>query len=229
MLVADDQDHDESQARERMLAGITAQVIFSCARLGKAALSRRVQQALADVPRHDFVPIDLRPYAYADSPLPIGCGKTISQPFVVAVMTDLLDLQPTDKVLDIGTGLGYQTALLSRLAGQVYSVELIEALAQGARLRLARLGCSNVTQRVANGHAGWPEQAPFDKIIVSAAPETVPPALIDQLVPGGRLVLPAGPPEQQQLMVVDKAADGTLRQRKVFAVRFSVLEDTAPR
>ncbi|WP_374567378.1 protein-L-isoaspartate(D-aspartate) O-methyltransferase [Ideonella sp.] len=223
------EDDDYVQARERMLAEITALVIFNCGRLGKAALSRRVLDALAEVPRHAFVPPDLQPYAYADSPLPIGCGKTISQPFIVAVMTDLLDPQPGDKLLDIGTGLGYQTAILSRLAGHVYSVELIEALALSARQRLRQLGCHNVTLRVANGHQGWPEEAPFDKIIVSAAPEEVPPALLAQLAPGGRLVLPAGPVDHQQLLVIDKAGDGTLHRRDIFAVRFSTLEDTAPR
>lgn len=223
------EDEDYVQARERMMAEITALVIFNCGRLGKAALNRRVLNVLAEVPRHAFVPLDLQPYAYADSPLPIGCGKTISQPFIVAVMTDLLDPQPGDKLLDIGTGLGYQTAVLSRLAGHVYSVELIEALALSARQRLRQLGCDNVTLRVANGHEGWPEEAPFDKIIVSAAPEEVPPALLAQLAPGGRLVLPAGPPDHQQLLVIDKAGDGTLRRRDIFAVRFSLLEDTAPR
>jgi len=147
----------------------------------------------------------------------------------VAVMTDLMDPQPADRVLEIGTGMGYQTAILSRLVKHVYTVELIELLALAARQRLSRLGCRNVTQRVANGHQGWPEQAPFDKILVSAAPQEVPPALVEQLAPGGRLVLPAGPPEHQVLLVLDKAADGTLKRREVFGVRFSVLEDSAPR
>ncbi|MEK8034604.1 protein-L-isoaspartate(D-aspartate) O-methyltransferase [Ideonella sp. DXS29W] len=223
------EDDEYVQARERMLAEVTALVIFNCGRLGKAALSRRVMSVMREVPRHVFVPLDMRPYAYADSPLPIGCGKTISQPFIVAVMTDLLDPQPDDKLLDIGTGLGYQTAVLSRLAGQVCSVELIEALSVGARQRLHQAGCRNVALHVGNGHHGWPEEAPFDKIIVSAAPETVPPALVEQLAPGGRLVLPAGPPEQQQLLVIDKGPDGSLHEREVFAVRFSSLENTAPR
>jgi protein-L-isoaspartate(D-aspartate) O-methyltransferase len=222
-------DDDFAQARSGMLAEITALVIFNCGRLGKAALGRRVLSAMAEVPRHAFVPAPLQGCAYADTPLPIGCGKTISQPFIVAVMTDLLDPQPGQRVLEIGTGMGYQTAILSRLCGQVFSVELIEALALAARARLASLGCSNVLLRVANGHRGWPELAPFDKIIVSAAPEEVPPALIEQLAPGGRMVLPAGPPEQQQLLVIDKAADGTVSRREIFAVRFSVLEDGTPR
>ena len=222
-------DTQFAQARDQMMAEITALVIFNCARLGKAGLNRHVLEVMAEVPRHAFVPPELQAYAYADTPLPIGCGKTISQPFIVATMTDLLDPQPGDRVLDIGTGLGYQTAILSRLVSEVYSIELIESLALRARQRLARLGCANVQQRVGNGHLGWPEKAPFDKIIVTAAPEALPPALVEQLAPGGRMVLPAGPPESQQLMVVDKAADGTLKTKPILAVRFSVLEDAAPR
>jgi protein-L-isoaspartate(D-aspartate) O-methyltransferase len=222
-------DTQFAQARDQMMAEITALVIFNCARLGKAALNRQVLEVMADVPRHEFVPTELQAYAYADTPLPIGCGKTISQPFIVATMTDLLDPQPGDRVLDIGTGLGYQTAILSRLAHEVCTVELIESLAVRARQRLARLGCGNVHQRVGNGHFGWPEKAPFDKIIVTAAPEEIPPALVEQLAPGGRMVLPAGLPDAQQLMVVDKAPDGRLSQRNVLAVRFSVLENAAPR
>lgn len=218
-----------AQARQAMLAEIASLVIFHCLQLGKAALSRRVLDAMAQVPRHEFVPAELREHAYMDSPLPIGCGKTISQPFIVAVMTDLLDPQPTDRILEIGTGLGYQTAVLSKLAGSVHSVELIEPLALAARQRLSRLRCGNVTQRVANGSRGWPEEAPFDKIIASVAPIDVPGAWIEQLAPGGRLVLPAGPPDQQQLLVIDKAADGSLSRRSVFPVRFSTLEDTSPR
>lgn len=229
-VMADDTDF--AQARDQMLAEIDAQVIFHWSRLGKASLDRRVLRAMAEVPRQDFVPPDLRAYAYADSPLPIGCGKTISQPFIVAVMTDLLAAQPDERVLEIGTGHGYQTALLSRLAGQVFSVELIKALSDHAAALLRRLGCQNVLLRVGNGHAGWPEMAPFDKILVSAAPEAVPLALLQQLAPGGRLVLPAGPVEQQKLLVIERTDDaGELEftTREIFAVRFSVLEDRAPR
>ena len=222
-------DTQFAQARDQMMAEITALVIFNCARLGKAGLNRHVMEVMAEVPRHEFVPTELQAYAYADTPLPIGCGKTISQPFIVATMTDLLEPKPTDRVLDIGTGLGYQTAILSRLVAEVYSIELIESLALRARQRLGRLGCANVQQRVGNGHFGWPEKAPFDKIIVTAAPQELPPALLEQLAPGGRMVLPAGPPESQHLMVVDKAADGSVTTRNILAVRFSVLEDAAPR
>lgn len=217
-------EHEFSILREQMLAQIAAQTIFSTARLGKAALGARVMQVLGEVPRHEFVPLELRPFAYADTPLPIGFGKTISQPFMVAVMTDLLDVQPTDTVLEIGTGLGYQSAVLSRLAKRVYSVELIEELLRQARQRLARLGCANVEVRVGNGRAGWREHAPFDRIIVTAAPELIPPALIRQLGAGGRMVIPAGLPESQILMLVNKDRDERLQTKDFLPVRFSLLE-----
>ncbi|NRF69614.1 protein-L-isoaspartate(D-aspartate) O-methyltransferase [Aquincola sp. S2] len=211
-----------------MIGEIVAMTVFSCGQLGKAALQRRVLDALGDVPRHLFVPPLLRPLAYLNRPLPIGCDKTISQPFIVAVMTDLLELQPTDRVLEIGTGLGYQCAVLSALARRVYSVELIETLALQARRRLADAGCDNVELRIGDGNHGWPEQAPFDKIIVTAAPEQIPPALIAQLKLGGRLVLPAGPPDAQRLIVVQKTLDGALATRELLPVRFSQLDHAAP-
>ena len=171
------------------------------------------------------MPLELQPLAYEDCPLPIGCGKTISQPFIVAVMTDLLDLRPTDTVLEIGTGLGYQTAVLAQLAQRVYSVERIDALAAQARRRLALQGYANIEIRVGNGCAGWPEHAPFDRIIVTAAPELIPLALLDQLAPGGRLVIPAGLAHAQQLLRVDKDAGGRLSTQEILAVQFSLLED----
>ncbi|WP_280154741.1 protein-L-isoaspartate(D-aspartate) O-methyltransferase [Piscinibacter sp. XHJ-5] len=221
-------DEEFAELRQGMLAEIAAQAIYACARLGKAALSPRVLEALAKVPRHEFVPVELRPYAYADSPLPIGFGKSISQPFVVAVMTDLLDVRPTDRVLEIGTGLGYQAAILAELAQRVYSVELLAELAEQARRRLMRQGHANVQVIVGNGCHGCPEHAPFDKIVVTAAPDLIPPALIYQLKPGGRMVLPAGLPDDQQLILVEKSADGVVSTRDIFAVRFSLLEDTEP-
>jgi len=208
-----------------MLAEIAAKTIFATSYLGKAALHRRVMDAMGKVPRHEFVPFELRPYAYVDSPLPIGFGKTISQPFIVAVMTDLLDVQPTDRVLEIGTGLGYQSAVLAELATQVFSVELIEELADQARRRLAQQDHPNVDIKVGNGCHGWPEHAPFDKVIVTAAPELIPPALTYQLKPGGKMVIPAGLPDAQQLIVVEKDAGGSLTTREIFAVMFSTLED----
>jgi protein-L-isoaspartate(D-aspartate) O-methyltransferase len=221
-------DEEYSQLREGMLAGVAAQVIFACGDLGKAALSPRVLDALGKVPRHEFVPVELRPFAYADSPLPIGFGKSISQPFIVAVMTDLLDIRPADRVLEIGTGLGYQAAILAELTQHVFSMELIAELAEQARRRLARQGRANVRIMVGNGCHGWPEHAPFDKVIVTAAPELIPPTLIYQLKPGGRMVIPAGLPEDQQLIVVDKGLDGSISTREIFPVRFSLLEDSEP-
>ena len=219
-------DDEFAQLRQGMLADISAQTVFSCARLGKAALSSRVMEVMGRVPRHEFVPLELQPYAYADTPLPIGCGKTISQPFIVAVMTDLLDVQPTDAVLEIGTGLGYQSAVLAQLAQRVYSIELIEELAAQARHRLHRQGHANVEVRIGNGCRGWPERAPFDKVIVTAAPELIPPSLIYQLKPGGRMVIPAGLPGEQQLILLDKDAGGSVSTREIFAVMFSLLDDT---
>ena len=221
-------DDEFAQLRQSMLAEISAQTVFACARLGKAALNPRVMNAMGRVPRHEFVPLELRPYAYADTPLPIGFGKTISQPFIVAVMTDLLDVQPTDTVLEIGTGLGYQSAILALLAQRVYSIELIEELGAQARHRLARQGHANVEVRIGNGCGGWPEHAPFDKVIVTAAPELIPPALIYQLKAGGKMVIPAGLPAEQQLILVEKDADGSVSTQEIFAVLFSLLEDTDP-
>jgi protein-L-isoaspartate(D-aspartate) O-methyltransferase len=216
---------DFASEREQMVAAIVAHTVFVTGRLGKVVLDRRVLDVMRQVPRHEFVPMALRPLAYADRALPVGHGKTISQPFIVALMTDLLELAPEDKVLEIGTGLGYQTAVLSHLARRVYSIELIEALSAGAALRLKRLGLTgNVELRIGDGRKGWPEQAPFPKIIVTAAPEQVPSALLQQLAPGGRMVIPAGQRGAQQLTVVSKDADGKVSLREVLPVAFSALE-----
>jgi protein-L-isoaspartate(D-aspartate) O-methyltransferase len=219
-------DPDLEVLRQHMVAEIAAQTIFLTGQLGKAALDRRVLEVMGKVPRHEFVRFELQPLAYADTPLPSGYGKTISAPFIVALMTDLLALQPTDIVLEIGTGLGYQTAVLAELAQHVYSVELIEELAVDARHRLARHGCTNVDVRIGDGRAGWAEHAPFDKIIVTAAPDLIPPTLIYQLKPGGRMVIPAGLPDTQQLMLVEKDERDNVTARNVLAVRFSLLEET---
>ena len=218
-------DPDFAMQRQQMAAEIAMHTNFLTGRLGKAALGRRVLDAMAKVPRHAFVRLELQPLAYDDTPLPSGYGKTISQPFIVALMTDLLDLQPTDIVLEVGTGLGYQTAILAELAQHVYSIELIEELALDARQRLARHGCSNVELRVGDGRAGWPDHAPFDKIIVTAAPDLVPASLIYQLKPGGRMVIPAGLPDEQQLLLMEKDSHDRLSTRKILPVRFSLLED----
>ena len=216
---------DFTMLRQRMLAEIAAKTVFSTTYLDKAALDSRVMNAMATVPRHAFVPFELRPYAYVDSPLPIGYRKTISQPFIVAVMTDLLGVQPTDTVLEIGTGLGYQSAILAALAQRVFTVEIIEELAEQAARRLADQGHANVEIRIGNGCHGWPEHAPFDKIMVTAAPELIPPALIYQLKPGGTMVIPAGLPEAQQLIQLKKDAQGSVTTREIFQVLFSTLED----
>ncbi|MDM0018435.1 protein-L-isoaspartate(D-aspartate) O-methyltransferase [Variovorax saccharolyticus] len=216
---------DFTMLRQRMLAEIAAKTVFSTTYLDKAALDPRVMDAMATVPRHASVPFELRSYAYVDSPLPIGYQKTISQPFIVAVMTDLLGVRPTDTVLEIGTGLGYQSAILAALAHRVFTVEIIEELAEQAARRLADQGHANVQIRIGNGCQGWPEHAPFDKIMVTAAPELIPPALIYQLKPGGTMVIPAGLPDAQQLIQLRKDAQGSVTTREIFQVLFSSLED----
>lgn len=215
-------DDEYAEARQLMVAEIAAETVFSSGETGKAALDPRVLDALGRVPRHEFVPIELRPYAYVNSPLPIGCDKTISQPFICALMTDLLEPKAADRVLEIGTGLGYQSAILSGLVHTVYSVEFVEALAAQAKRRLA--GYKNVVLRAGNGYYGWPEHAPFDKVIVTAAPDLIPPMLIQQLKPGGRMVIPAGLPETQKLMLLEKDADGRAKTKEMLRVRFSLLE-----
>ena len=192
--------------------------------IGKTALDDRVLRAMAKVPRHEFVPIEVQPYAYLNRPLPIGFDKTISQPLMVAVMTDLLELKPDDAVLEIGTGLGYQSAVLAELAGSLYTVEIIDELAQRAVQRLKREGYPNTEVRVGNGYFGWPEHAPFDKVIVTAAPDLIPPPLINQLKFGGRMVIPVGLPDAQQLVVVDKDVNGRIKTKEIMQVLFSLLE-----
>jgi protein-L-isoaspartate(D-aspartate) O-methyltransferase len=213
-----------SALRRHMLAEIAAETIYVSARIGKAALAERVMDAMGSVPRHEFVPVELQPYAYANSPLPIGFDKTISQPFIVALMTDLLNLSATDTVLEIGTGLGYQAAILAKVARKVYSVEIIEELAAQARQRLGRLGCTNVELKVGNGYFGWPEHTPFDKLIVTAAPDLIPPPLIHQLKPEGRMVIPTGLPEAQKLILVTRDRNSRLMIKEILPVRFSRLE-----
>jgi len=219
---------DFARLRQSMIAEIAAQAIYVSARIGKAALSQRVMQVMDRVPRHAFVPIELQAYAYANSPLPIGFEKTISQPFIVALMTDLLDIQPADTVLEIGTGLGYQAAICAALARQVYSIEVIDELSVQARQRLGRLGYANVELRVGNGYYGWVEHAPFDKVILTAAPDLIPPPLLDQLKPGGKMVIPAGLPDAQQLILVEKDSHGRVTTTEVLPVRFGQLEAPEP-
>ncbi|CCE95823.1 protein-L-isoaspartate O-methyltransferase [Sinorhizobium fredii HH103] len=209
--------------RRHMVEVIAIYADLASEELGKAALDERVMAAMLRVPRHLFVPAQAAPFAYQDTPLPIGFDKTVSQPFMVALMTDLLAPQPHEAVLEIGTGLGYQTAILAELAGQVWSVEIIEEFASHAEVLLQRLGLSNVGIRVGDGSRGWPERAPFDKILVTAAAEEPPPALLEQLKPMGRMVLPVGT-EEQLLTVIDKDSAGQFETRKLIPVRFSRLE-----
>ena len=212
--------------RQHMLVEISAGIFHLRNSIGKAALDERVMTAMGRIPRHEFVPMELQQYAYANIPLPIGFDKTISQPFIVALMTDLLDLGADDNVLEIGTGLGYQSAILSQLARKVYSIEIIEELGQQAQQRLRREGCTNVEFKIANGYHGWSEHAPFDKIIVTAAPDLIPPPLIHQLRAGGKMVIPAGLADAQQLILVEKHGNGRVTTKEILPVRFSELEDS---
>ncbi len=177
--------------------------------------------ALRAVPRHEFVPEDVRRYAYENAPLPIGRGQTISQPYIVATMTQAIRPRPGLRTLEIGTGSGYQAAVLAQAGCRVYSIEILAELAARARETLARLGYDSVEVRHGDGYLGWPEAAPFDAIVVTAAPEQVPEALLEQLAPGGRLVAPVGGEHAgQELVLIEKAADGTLRSRELLPVRF---------
>src|SRR6266436_3602367 len=219
---------DLKALREHMLAVIAAGAFELRDTIGKSGLDERVMTAMGKVPRHAFVPLELQPYAYDNIPLPIGFAKTISQPFVVALMTDLLDIKADDSVLEIGTGLGYQAAILAQLARRVYSVEIIEELGQAAKQRLRQQGCSNVELKIANGYHGWSEHAPFDKVIVTAAPDLIPPPLIHQLKAGGKMVIPAGLPNTQQLIVAEKLANGRMAMKEILPGLFSQLEGTEP-
>jgi protein-L-isoaspartate(D-aspartate) O-methyltransferase len=179
----------------------------------------RVLAAMRQVPRHLFVDPAQREFAYEDHPLPIAGNQTISQPYIVALMTELLDLQPRDRVLEIGTGSGYQSAVLSRLASEVYSIEIVPELARAAGERLKQLGLTNVTVKEGDGYRGWPEHAPFDGIIVTAAPPRIPEPLLEQLAPGGRMVIPVGD-FFQELKVFSKDGNGKITERDILPVRF---------
>lgn len=212
-----------TELRREMVEQIARHAQVAGHETGKAVLSENVMEVMKTVPRHEFVPVELCAFAYCDSPLPIGYDKTISQPFIVALMTDLLDLRAEDRVLDVGTGLGYQAAILAKLVDRVYSIELLEELAQGAARRLAEQGITNIELRVGDGSKGWSEHAPFDKILVAAAPDLIPTPLLAQLKPGGKMVIPAGIEDAQQLMLVEKNEKGQLNVEEILSVRFSTL------
>jgi protein-L-isoaspartate(D-aspartate) O-methyltransferase len=214
---------------KKMLEDIEAEVRYTRSLIERDAFAPRVMAAMAEVPRHEFVPGQEQLYAYANGPLPIGHGQTISQPYIVALMTDLLECGPDDRVLEIGTGSGYQAAILSRVAAQVYSVEIIAELARQASERLAGLGYTNVETRHADGYAGWPEHAPYDGIVVTAAAPSVPPRLVEQLKEGARLVIPVGPQfGHQELMVIKKNPDGSLVTTDVLGVAFVPMTRARP-
>ncbi len=188
---------------------------------GEEALNDEVMQSLGTVERHEFVPARQKLFAYENRPLPIGHGQTISQPYIVALMTDLIEPGLDDVVLEIGTGSGYQAAILAKLVNHVYSIEIIEALAAESTARLTRLGYDNVTTKLADGYHGWEEHAPYDAIIVTAAASHVPPPLVRQLKPGGRMIIPVGGRFMtQQLLVLEKTVDNEVITRQVAAVRF---------
>ncbi len=207
------------QAREELIETIQELAAETADETGIASFSPRVVEALRNVPREAFVPENQKRHAYRNRALPIGEGQTISQPYIVALMTELLQLRPGDKVLEIGTGSGYQAAILGELASHVYSIEIVEPLGTAARQTLERLGYGNITVRIGDGYAGWPEEAPFDAVIVTAAPPYIPDALIEQLKPGGRMVIPVGG-YAQDLMLLVKQENGTAINKTVIPVAF---------
>jgi protein-L-isoaspartate(D-aspartate) O-methyltransferase len=215
------QSSEFDTARHRMVEEVLSDAAETSAYSGRGALSPDVIAAMEKVERHRFVQADLAALAYLNRPLPIGYGQTISQPFIVALMTELMKVKAGDKVLEIGTGSGYQAAVLAEIAGRVYSIEIIEPLGQEAGERLKSLGYRNARTRVGDGYYGWPEAAPFDAIMVTAAASHVPPPLIKQLKPGGRMVIPLGTQFMTQLlMLVEKQQDGSVTSRQILPVRF---------
>lgn len=214
------------KAIEQLIKDIESEVRYTQSYIGKDKLDDRVMSAMAKVPREQFVPGNLHSFAFDNGPLPIGRGQTISQPYIVALMSDLLALKPEHKVLEIGTGSGYQTAVLSLLCSKVFTVELIDELSKQAQVLFHKLNYKNIETRTGNGYLGWPEHAPYDGIIVTAAATHVPAPLIDQLKPGGNLVIPVGMPNfHQELMLIEKNIEGELETRNILGVAFVPLVD----
>ena len=213
------QDQHSAQ-RARMVAEIAAIARETGSATARPSFSEAVMAVMARVPRHRFVPPLQQAFAYENRALPIGEGQTISQPFLVALMTDLLDPKPGDTVLEVGTGSGYQAAVLAELVAKVYTIEIVEPLGRRAMQLLDQLGYRNVEVRIGDGYNGWPEAAPFDSIVVTAAPAEIPTSLMDQLKRGGRMVIPGGSPDMQYLLLVEKRPDGTTTTRRTLPVRF---------
>jgi len=216
----DDRSEELKQSREMM---IQKQLI------DRGIRDERVLEAMREVQRHAFVPADAADQAYADQPLPIGHGQTISQPYIVALMTELAEPAPEDRGLDVGTGSGYQAAVLAELVSEVYSIEIVPELGKQAKGRLSELGYDNVTVRIGDGYAGWPEKAPFDVIILAASPEEVPQPLVDQLAPGGRMVLPVGTAWRQNLLLITKDEEGRIERQQIAPVAFVPMTGEAQR
>jgi protein-L-isoaspartate(D-aspartate) O-methyltransferase len=220
-LFGETQAQDYAAQRSRMVDEVEAMYAETRAETGLRTMSPAVRAALGRVERHRLVPPPQAGAAYRNHPLPIGAGQTISQPYIVALSADLLNPKPSDVVLEVGTGSGYQAALLAEIVGQVFSIELIESLGRSAAARLAEMGYRNVEVRIGDGYAGWPEKAPFDGIVVTAAAPEVPPALVAQLKPGGRMVIPVGGTDHvQYLKLLVKRADGGYDEKRVLPVRF---------
>ena len=214
-------EDDYSRQREDMTRAIEDDVRATSLYLDKEVLDPRVMEAINTVPRHVLVPTNQRRHAYLNQPIPIGYGQTISQPYIVAIMTDLLNSQPEHKILEVGTGSGYQAAILSRLVQEVYTIEIIEALGKRAKRDLTELNYDNIKLRIGDGYYGWKQNAPFDGIVVTAAASHIPPSLIQQLKPGGRMVIPVGSRFlTQQLLLVIKNQRGNVTTQQILPVRF---------
>jgi protein-L-isoaspartate(D-aspartate) O-methyltransferase len=228
-LTEETQAQDFAALRARMLAEVDATYAETRGYTGLAAMSPQVRAALGKVERHRLVPPGQRALAYRNHPLPIGQGQTISQPYIVALSTDLIAPQPHHRVLEVGTGSGYQAAILAEIVAKVFSIEIIDSLGREATQNLKNLGYRNVEIRIGDGYRGWPEEAPFDAIVVTAAAPQVPEALLAQLKPGGKMVIPVGAPGgDQELLLITKDMDGSSRRKNVLPVRFVPLVPLAP-